>query len=144
MVALGCALTVTSLAANATTSSAVYRIDDALVEAAFDQSTLQNATPLAFTAGVNQQLQAFGFAQAAIEDPDPVVATLLAFFVGAYGLHRVYLGSGVKMVVLYVLTCGGISGIIPLIDTVMLLIGYSQDDISQYIGNDRFIMWTGQ
>jgi len=68
------------------------------------------------------------------------VALLLDFFLGGLGVHRFYLGTEVLTGVGYILTCGGIFGIVPLIDFVMLIINF--DDISPYIDNPRFFMWA--
>ena len=43
---------------------------------------------------------------------------------------------------IYTFTFCGIFGIVPFVDWVMLLIGVVDDNISQYIGNTRFIMWA--
>ena len=72
---------------------------------------------------------------------DPVVAWLLSFPVGMLGLHRVYLGAGSRMAVLYIVTAGGFFGIVPMIDWILLLRGIQDDDISQFVNNRRFIMW---
>ena len=122
-------------AASAGTSS--YRIDDSKVEAAFAQSM-----PYAVDhADSGLALLSFHLAEDRIEDPDPVTAILLSLFLGSTGLHRIYLGSEIKMVYFYVLSCFGVFGIIPLIDTFVLIGANASNDLSPYIGNDRFIMW---
>jgi TM2 domain-containing membrane protein YozV len=67
------------------------------------------------------------------------VALLLDFFLGGLGVHRFYLGTEVLTGVGYILTCGGIFGIVPLIDFVVLIINL--DDISPFIDNPKFFMW---
>jgi len=42
---------------------------------------------------------------------------------------------------LYTFTCGGIFGIIPLVDWIMLLIGIIENNIGSYENNTNFIMW---
>lgn len=62
-----------------------------------------------------------------------VVAVILAFFLGIFGIHRVYLGGSPLLIVLYIITVGGIFGIIPFIDFIRLLIG----QVDHYEGNSN-------
>lgn len=71
---------------------------------------------------------------------EPAVALILDFFLGAFGVHRFYLGTEVMTGVGYILTCGGIFGIVPLVDFIVLIINF--DDISMYINNPKFFMWN--
>ena len=71
-----------------------------------------------------------------------LVAFLLCFFLGGFGVHRHYLGTRPGMWAIYTFTFGGLFGIVPLIDWVMLLIGLVDDDISPYVGNTKFFMWA--
>lgn len=75
----------------------------------------------------------------ASKDKDVVVALLLDFFLGGLGIHRFYLGTKTMTGIGYILTCGGIFGIVPLIDFIVLII--DNDDISPYIDNPKFFMW---
>ncbi|MBC7777339.1 MAG: TM2 domain-containing protein [Phycisphaerae bacterium] len=63
-----------------------------------------------------------------------IVAILIAFFIGWTGLHRVYLGGRPVLILLYIITLGGIFGLLPLIDFIRLLIGH----MDHYEGNDKF------
>lgn len=74
------------------------------------------------------------------QDKDAVVAILLDFFLGGLGIHRFYLGTKTMTGIGYILTCGGIFGIVPLVDFVVLIINH--DDISPYINNPKFFMWN--
>lgn len=74
------------------------------------------------------------------QDKDAVVAIVLDFFLGGLGIHRFYLGTKTMTGIGYILTCGGIFGIVPLIDFVVLII--NNDDISPYINNPKFFMWN--
>ena len=74
-----------------------------------------------------------------VGEKDPLVALLLDIFVGGLGIHRLYLGTETLTWVGYILTCGGIFGIVPLVDLIVLAVNY--DDISPYIDNPRFFMW---
>ena len=63
------------------------------------------------------------------------VAILLAFFLGGLGLHRVYLGGRPILILFYIITLGGIFGLLPLIDFIRLIIGH----MDHYEGNDKFL-----
>lgn len=76
----------------------------------------------------------------AASDKNAGVALLLDFFLGGFGVHRFYLGTEVMTGVGYILTCGGIFGIVPLVDFIVLII--NMDDISPYINNPKFFMWN--
>ena len=75
----------------------------------------------------------------AANDKDAIVAIVLDFFLGGLGVHRFYLGTETLTGIGYILTCGGIFGIVPLIDFVVLII--NNKDISPYINNPKFFMW---
>lgn len=68
------------------------------------------------------------------------VALVLDFFLGGLGIHRFYLGTEVMTGIGYILTCGGIFGIVPLVDFIVLIINI--DDISKYVNNPKFFMWN--
>jgi TM2 domain-containing membrane protein YozV len=71
---------------------------------------------------------------------DAVVAIVLDFFLGGLGIHRFYLGTETLTGLGYILTCGGIFGIVPLVDFVVLII--DNKDISPYVNNPKFFMWN--
>ena len=87
--------------------------------------------PLTFEMDTNSQLK----------EKDPVIAWLISFPTGMLGLHRAYLGTSTTTVILYIVTAGGILGIVPMIDWILLLRGIQNGDISKFVGNRRFIMW---
>jgi len=74
-----------------------------------------------------------------VQGKDPLVAILLDIFVGGLGVHRFYLGTKTLTGVGYILTCGGIFGVLPLVDLIVLAVNY--DDISPYVNNPKFFMW---
>lgn len=76
---------------------------------------------------------------AASKQKDAVVAILLDFFLGGLGIHRFYLGTKPLTGIGYILTCGGIFGVVPLVDFIVLIIDH--DNISPYIDNPKFFMW---
>lgn len=73
-------------------------------------------------------------AWAAGGDHSAAVAIILALFLGGLGIHRVYLGGRGILILLYIITLGGIFGILPLIDFIRLIIG----DMEHYEDNDSF------
>jgi len=87
--------------------------------------------PLTFEMDTNSQLK----------EKDPVIAWLISFPTGMLGLHRAYLGTSTTTVILYIVTAGGILGIVPMIDWILLLRGIQDGDISRFVGNRRFVMW---
>lgn len=141
-----CILTLSSYAAtgaSAATSENDYFINDEQVEQMFasseDISTL-NATQALLSnqsAALPSTNQAFFVAS----DKNFVAAILLNFFLGGLGIHRLYLGTKTMTWVGYILSCGGIFGIVPLVDFIVLII--NNQDISPYIDNPKFFMWGG-
>jgi TM2 domain-containing membrane protein YozV len=71
---------------------------------------------------------------------DAAIALILDFFLGGFGIHRFYLGTEVMTGIGYILTCGGIFGIVPIVDFIELIINYN--DISRYVDNPKFFMWN--
>ncbi len=72
---------------------------------------------------------------------NPWAAFAICWFLGGFGIHRHYMGTKGSMWAIYTFTCGGIFGIVPLVDWVVLLVGAIQDDIRSYCNNDSFFMW---
>ncbi|GAA5035956.1 hypothetical protein GCM10011506_31510 [Marivirga lumbricoides] len=109
-----------------------YYVDDAAVEEVLTSGVELSAE---FNLNPNATLGQ----QTTLDEKDPLVAIILDFFLGGIGIHRVYLGGRGTLVLIYFITCGGIFGIVPLVDLIVLAINY--DDISQFVDNDKFIMW---
>ena len=114
--------------------ASMYHLDHEAVDQMFAQAeqvdmlAMHNMSPMAATTTFVAQ------------EKDPVIAFLLAWFIGPLGIHRAYLGTSTGTIVGYILTLGG-CGIIAFVDWVMLLIGMINNDISQYVDNPRFFMW---
>ena len=121
-----------AVAANA----ASYTVDDdaidALIEASAEISPLEFMPAAAVPAA----------ASLTSGNPSPVTSFIRCTFLGGLGIHRHYMGTRPWMWAIYFITCGGIFGIVPLVDWIMLLIGLVDDNISPYIGNTRFFMWA--
>lgn len=119
---------------NARASS--YTVDDNQIDQMLNSAPLTVNTVFADLSSVAGS----SFASATVSSKDPIVAIVLDFFLGGFGIHRFYLGTEVLTGVGYILTCGGIFGIVPLVDFVVLIINYK--DISPYINNPKFFMWA--
>lgn len=120
-------------------NAAKYSIDEEAIDQLFTTATetsmisMNAANFSAIPSAVNSPLMANA------EEKDAVVAIVLDFFLGGLGIHRFYLGTETLTGLAYIFTCGGIFGVVPLIDFVVLIINH--DDISPYIDNPKFFMW---
>jgi TM2 domain-containing membrane protein YozV len=132
-------LLIFSLIAHADT----YKLNDAQIDQMFEQST--DITSNLMTSVADLSFGSFAKAEESsnamfVADKQPIVAFLLAFFLGGLGIHRFYLGTKTMTGVGYILTCGGF-GIVAFVDWILLLIGTINDDIDKYIDNPKFFMW---
>lgn len=69
------------------------------------------------------------------------VAALLAFPLpfGIVGLHRIYLGTAPYVPVAYIASLGGMFGVLPFVDFVVLLLN---KDTESYVNNRKIFMWV--
>ena len=69
-----------------------------------------------------------------------LLASILAFPVpfGMLGLHRIYLGAKPIIPVLYIVTFGGIVGILPFIDMMVLILS---KDTKPFVDNSNIFFW---
>lgn len=69
------------------------------------------------------------------------VAALLAFPLpfGIVGLHRIYLGTAPYVPVAYIASLGGMFGIVPFVDFIVLLLN---KDTETYVNNRKIFMWV--
>lgn len=138
----GCLFTLHSMAASTvkTQTAEDYFINDQQVEQLF-----ANSVEISVTSGASlltdsaQQQTAGNKAFYAAGDKNFATALLLNFFLGFLGIHRLYLGTKTLTWVGYILTCGGIFGIVPLIDLIVLIV--HNNDITPYVNNPKFFMW---
>jgi len=70
-----------------------------------------------------------------------IVAALLAFPLGVFGLHRMYLGSPGIVPFIYVATVGGGLGVLPFIDFVVILLSKDRDFHAVYTHNKHLFIW---
>jgi hypothetical protein len=106
----------------------------------------ETAIDQAFEAGINvvainseRDIMDITSVKAVNEEKNVWIAVILDFFIGGLAVHRVYLGGTPVLIIGYLLTCGGIFGLVPLIDFFVLIL--SAGDISKYVDNDAFFMW---
>lgn len=71
-------------------------------------------------------------------DNPRLVAIALDATLGLLGVHRLYLGTSVKVPVIYTLTCGG-GCVLWLVDLGLLIF---TRDITPYMNNPNLFMWT--
>ncbi|WP_044129383.1 NINE protein [Rudanella lutea] len=136
-------LTVASMSAFAADASVeAYMVDDQQVEQLIAQSEdislsvvqndmLQNQSAMTAMTAAPAQVKA---------NKEFVPALLLNLFLGGLGIHRLYLGTKPLTWIGYILTCGGIFGVVPLVDLIVLII--NNDNLSPYIDNPKFFMWA--
>ena len=67
-----------------------------------------------------------------------LVAIALDITLGLLGMHRLYLGTDLKIPVAYTLTLGG-GGVLWIVDLGLLIFS---KDISKFYDNPRMFMWT--
>ncbi len=123
------------IAAFSNQASASYTIDDAQVESLFASAA---ETSFSMISNVFDAAPSMAISPAS-NGKDPLIAILLDFFLGGLGIHRFYLGTKTMTGIGYILTCGGIFGLVPLIDLIVLAVNW--DDISAYVDNPKFFMW---
>jgi len=70
-----------------------------------------------------------------------VIASILAFPYpfGMLGLHRIYLGANPIIPILYFVTFGGLMGILPFIDMMVLILS---KDTKPFFKNSKILMWN--
>ena len=73
------------------------------------------------------------------KEPERLIASLLTIGLGAFGAHRLYLGTTAKVPIIYGLTFGGF-GVLAAIDLGHILF---TKDLSVYRTNRQVFMWAG-
>jgi TM2 domain-containing membrane protein YozV len=68
-----------------------------------------------------------------------LIAALLAFPLGVFGLHRIYMGTRSIVPFIYIVTFGGVFGVLPFIDFVLILL--NKDIHLTYTSNYHIFMW---
>ncbi len=119
-------------------SANTYQLDEVQMDEMFANAEVVDF----FALNTMAPLSETGFSSEAYfnADKDPIVAFLLVWFLGGFGIHRAYLGTSTGTIIAYILTVGG-CGIVWTIDLIMLLVGLINNDISKYVDNPKFFMW---
>ena len=120
-------------------NASAYTVNEKAVDQLFAKATETSILSVNATDLSSAGLSASSLAPAEAKK-DAVVAIVLDFFLGGLGIHRFYLGTEVLTGIGYILTCGGIFGIVPLVDFVVLII--NNQNISPYVNNPKFFMWN--
>ena len=112
----------------AVASASNYSVDESSIDALFTEAVAEASASSSVSAGMDSQTK-------------NIVALVLDMVgLGFVGVHRLILGTQPINCLWYILTVGGIFGIIPLIDWVMILIDLINGSAS-YLDNPAFIMW---
>lgn len=112
-------------------NAANYTVDDASIDALFENAEMVEASAAAETAAVLTS-----------NSNTTIIAWVIdTVGLGFFGIHRMILGSTNLMWLIYTITAGGIFGIVPFVDWVVLLIDVVNGTDS-YIGNPKFLMWA--
>lgn len=114
-----------------TAASSDYFVNDAEVEHVLTTSVINDLNTTEF------DLQTALATTSVKADKSVAVSAILAWFLGGLAIHRVYLGGKGGLILIYLITCGGIFGIVPLVDFFDIILG----NMDRYIDNDKFIVW---
>ena len=102
-------------------------------------SAIRNVASLSNQLGLNDAASKKSVMKSA-DDKNFAVALILNILLGDLGIHRLYLGTKTMTWVGYILTCGGIFGVVPFVDFIELIIHNA--DISPFVDNPHFFMWA--
>ncbi|MDY3979933.1 MAG: TM2 domain-containing protein [Tidjanibacter sp.] len=118
-------------------SAANYSTNDEAIDA-----LVADATEMVVSADAAMPMAPAAPATAAFSQKNPWIATILGYFLGYFGVHRLYLGAKPLTCIIYIITFGGIFYVVPFIDSVLLLLGALEDKIpSEFVGSSKFIVW---
>jgi TM2 domain-containing membrane protein YozV len=83
----------------------------------------------------------FSFLREKKKSSRKLTAAFLAFPFpfGIVGLHRIFLGTAPYVPVVYIATAGGVFGLLPLIDFIMIV---AEKDMARFMGNRQVFMWV--
>lgn len=126
-------------AVSAAASAMNYTIDDAAIDAA-----IESAVEVVPTAALNALASSEAAPVAALSsgNRDDMVAFLLTFFLGGFGIHRHYLGTSKWMWAAYTFTFAGIFGIVPLVDLIVEIVSLVDGSgFGLFYDNPKFLAW---
>jgi hypothetical protein len=116
-----------------------YKLNDNQVDLLFN-----GATEISIT-GINNEEFALSNMGTTVQadDTQMLIAWVVCWFVGEFGVHRYVLGTKPSMWAIYTFTCFGIFGIVPFVDFWVLLInGVVMKKGDAYLNNEKFFMWA--
>ena len=127
---------VAMFAITAVASAANYTADDAAIDAAIENAIEVDAFNLGGTTAP------LGAAYVAAGNND-TVAVLLTWFLGPFGIHRIYMGSDKLTWLWYtLLSFIGVGIVISFVDLIVEIIGLVDGSgLGQYYDNPKLIMW---
>ena len=131
------------LSAALTFANGNYKLNDEKIDQLFNNATEISLQGL--SSGSNNVLNLEAASPASEINDKILLAWILQFIpvLDFFGVHRYVLGTRPDMWVSYALTCGGIIGIVPLVDWWVLLInGLIEGKGDQYLNNNKFFMWA--
>ena len=125
-----------TIAANA----AEYSVNDADIDALIENAVeVSPASVLADAVAVANTTSSASFVSAKSD----VAAILFCFFLGGLGIHRHYMGTATFMWAAYFFTFGGIFGIVPLVDFIVMLVKCADGSgCGEFYGSKKFFMWA--
>lgn len=119
-----------------------YEINDSEIDALFSSATEVSAQEInAFGAVALMHANASSANSSYLNAANPWAAFAICTVVGGFGIHRHYMGTKGSMWAIYTFTCGGIFGVVPFVDWIVLLIGAVDGNIRPYTNNKNFFMW---
>lgn len=126
------AVIVALLAVAAVAKAAEYSVDEAAIDALFTEAVVE--APEAAMTPINVAVGG-----------DATTTNVIALVVdyvglGFIGIHRLILGTNPLNCLWYFITMGGIFGVLPLVDGIMIIVDLIQGG-ANYIDNPKFIMW---
>lgn len=111
-------------------NAASYQVNDAQVETVLSTNVVDLEMGAVATLNVMSPTNVQG-------DNDVIIALVLDWFLGGLGIHRLYLGANPVIVAKYFFTCGGIFGIVPIVDFFHIII----NGVDKMKDNDKLIAW---
>lgn len=128
------------LAISVSANAANYTINDEEIDALIEAAA--EVAPVTAVA-VSNAMAASGSTFVSSSDGDAVVAIILNIFLGWAGIHRHYLGTRPWMWAIYLVTFGGIFGVVPFVDFVVQILDLVEGRGSgRLAGNTKFIAWA--
>lgn len=120
-----------------------FKLNDTKVDAMFSSATETSVSVMEMNA-FNAELAG---PTAKLDDNSSkiLIAAVVDWFVGGFGIHRYILGTKGSMWAIYTFTVCGIFGIVPTVDFFVLIIdGLIMKHGDKYIDNPKFFMWGGK